>query len=380
MDRANLRLAPVASARGGREVASRLGALCLGALALGVAVAATGLGADAARRPPPSSELAQEIVSKTLEAGGPSSQVRDSVLSLRRELGVRPLDGRTRVLYASVLLELAQGAGDARAAAFHARRAAALSPVTVPVVQAAALVLVRCGEEDGAVTLTRSMFGYDAPAASQLLGLLEPFLPRDRFRQAVPDEPDAWLAWSTYLARAGRDPEADSWLADGYSRWPGHLPFRKGLASKALGRKDWAALERLLPLEEDLPHGKEAASLYAYRARLKAERGDVPGARADAEEAERIGGSSISILVGDVLEASRDYDGAKASWSRALYSLPAGESARTTRLSLLVRLARLEEKRGNLGEALRAFRTVLKEDPDHEEARRRVAALTGGER
>jgi hypothetical protein len=41
------------------------------------------------------------------------------------------------------------------------------------------------------------------------------------------------------------------------------------------------------------------------------------------------------------------------------------------------RLARLDDREGRAGDALREWRTILAERPDDVEANRRVAALTG---
>jgi hypothetical protein len=79
---------------------------------------------------------------------------------------------------------------------------------------------------------------------------------------------------------------------------------------------------------------------------------------------------------GDVFEKSdpvlaRDY------WTRALYRLLAKPGTRGGAIHLRYRLARLDEREGRAGDALREWRTILAERPDDAEARRRVAALTG---
>ena len=373
--RSHLRLAPQAPppAAGG----SRSWALALGALLLCAALAAGALGADRVRGSRPAERLAEEIVVQGLQAGSDSERVRGELRDLRRRVGDRPLHARTRVLYSAVLLEIGSAQGAGPAAAFHARRAANLAPVTVPVVRGAALVLAQCGEAQAAVDLTREMFGYDPPSASGLLEMLEPFLGPDLARSAVPDAPEAWLAWSERLAAAGHAADAQDWLARGRTRFPGNLAIRAALASRALARGDWSTLEEILPPGEPIPPSPESARLFAYRARLRAQRGDASGARADALEAEALGGNALLLVVGDALAAIADLDGARARYSRALYRIPAEPRNRAARISLLLRLARLEERRGRSGEALRRYRAVLEIDPEQPEARGKVAAITG---
>ncbi len=370
-----LRLAPASPRPGGRESRGLAGAF--GVLVLGVAVATTRLGADRLRSAAPSEQIAEEIVARGLDAGFDGEPVREGLRGLRRRVGARPLDSRTRVLYSAVLLEIGGPGKASQAAAFHARRAASLAPVTVPVVRAAALVLAQCDDAGGATDLTRAMFGYDPRSASRLLGMLEPFLAPELLEDTVPEDPDAWLAWSDHLSRSGHTTESEEWLARGRLRFPDHLPIRAALASRAVSRGDWKALEELLPLEETLPSSPAAARLFAYRARLRAERGDAPGARADAARAEAQDGTAVLLVVADALAAAGDFDGARSRYSGALYRLPSGEDARASRIALLLKLARLEERRGRLGEALRRFRAVLEIDPEHAESKRRVAAITG---
>lgn len=382
MARAHLKLAPAVGWSAPQGQVARWPGFLIGGICLAAASLATFLGADAARRPAPTPERALETVSVALAQGNESPEVREAVRSFRSQLGARPLDSATRVLYASVLLELASRAEDSAAPAFHARRAATLAPVTVPIVSAAALVLVRSGEPEQALALTRAMFGYDARAAAPLLRQIEPFLGGDGVRGALPDDPDAWNAWAEQLVLSERREQAEAWLREGLERWPGHVGLREALCHRAIARGDWNALEALLPEDLAMPRSADAAELFAYRAWLRVERGQLAAARGDLEEAGRLSRDSSSILVlsGDVLYAAADFDGARSYWSRALYRVPPGERSRPAKLGILVRLARLEDRRGMLGEALRAWRAVLRVDPDHEEAGRRVSALALGPR
>ena len=256
--------------------------------------------------------------------------------------------------------------------------------MTAPVIRAAATVLARCGEKDQALDLVRAMFGYEPSSAARLLTSLGPFLPLEALSRGaeeagVPSEPSAWLAWSHELRRQGRKDESDAWLEEAYRRWPDHLSILRSLAARALGRQDWEQLGRILPPEGDLPEEPSAAALFAYRARLNAERGRAEEARDDAEKAASLGSQGIWImtLVGDALLASRDPEAARHAWNRALFALPGGDDHRSTRVGLLVRLARLEDAHGRPADALRAWRAVLEENPQHRESRRRVDDLTG---
>ncbi len=96
-------------------------------------------------------------------------------------------------------------------------------------------------------------------------------------------------------------------------------------------------------------------------ARLRAETGSADEARADAEMAASLArnDSSILLLVGDALLASRDPDRARHAWNGALFALPGGDGHRLIRILLRVRLARLEDAHGMPADALRAWKAVL---------------------
>jgi hypothetical protein len=145
----------------------------LGLFVVGAALGATWLGADEARRTIEVRELAEDALQTALQRGSADRDVRDALVDLRRTLGWRPLESKTRVIYASLVLGLATRLDDMRLAEFHAGRASELSPVTVSIVRASALVLANTGDPDRALRLVRRMFGYDAPRAAKTLAQIE---------------------------------------------------------------------------------------------------------------------------------------------------------------------------------------------------------------
>lgn len=378
MEKTGLRLITNDAERPGQAVSTRRVALWTGALVLLAAAVATLLGADRARRPVESKELAQQTIVKAIEAGSRDPEVRSALLALRRELARRPLDAYTRAIYASLLLGVSREPDHTRAAEFHAARASELAPVTVPVIRYAAHVLVRTGDIDRALELIREMFRYDPTAAARLLSEVEPLLPPDRLAGAIPDDPDAWIEWIARLRDADRPDLARAWLQRARARWPGHLVILDYLASTAMRERDWAELARLFPPDQILPKETAAARLFCYRARLRAEQGDSERARSDVETALGLQRDSVETLyhAGDVLESLGDVGAARRQWTRALHMLSSGSSS-ATRVNLLVRLAHLEDREGSPAAALRRWREVLGIDPDHAEARRRVDDLTG---
>lgn len=298
---------------------------------------------------------------------------------MRAGLGARPLDGRTRAAYASLLVEVADD-DNLAAAAFQARRAAELAPVTVPVVRVATLVLARAGDLDRALTLTRGMFAYDPGQASGLLAEIEPVLADRSPAEGLPDLPDAWLAWSRQLSRAGRGDEAAAWVDRGLARWPRDAGLRENAAGRAVAGGHWAALSKLLPDDEALPDDPSSSPLLAYRARGRATRGDSAGAIADARRAATLAAGRPWDLTraGDAIAAVGDPDGAIGAWRQALHRLPSRDAGPgSLRISLLERIARTDDRRGHAGDALRGWRAILAIAPEHDEARRRVTALGG---
>jgi len=353
-------------------------AVVLGLLTLGSLVTATLLGADRARAVSRLQETAQETLFRILERGPDDAEVLASLEGIRIDMGRRPLDAFLRVVYAALLVEMSSGGADCGAATFHARRASELAPVTVPVVGPASMVLVRCGEESRGLGLIREMFGYEPESAARLLTTLGGFIDPERAKDAVPAEPEAWLAWSRELREQGRAQESERWAFEGHRRWPDHLETLQELATRAASRNDWVALGSLLPLDGELPERRETAILYAYRARVRAEAGDAAGAHRDVETATRLSEhhSAVLLQAGDALLVSGDNDGARRAWRRALFELSSeSDDSPRSRSRVLVRLARLEDADGEPADALRAWREVLTQEPGNAEARKRVGEL-----
>ena len=230
--------------------ARRWPALGVGASLIGVALLATTLGADALRQAAGGRDMAEETLRLSLQPGT-ADEVHQRVVSLRRSLGASPLDSHTRVAYAALLLRLSRTLDDTRAAAFHAARAASLAPVTLSVQRQAARVLVACGRPTESLALVRSAFEFDPEAAARLLGVIEPMLLGPEAEEGLPETPEAWLAWSSWLGRNGRIEAADGLLERAHQRWPDDLsvldPLRRrhsdprrlgparGTASRAAG-------------------------------------------------------------------------------------------------------------------------------------------------
>jgi tetratricopeptide (TPR) repeat protein len=374
-----LKLVPGAHGRPPRPGRRRGVPVALGLLVLAAALAATWLGADRARRKIEVGRLAEEALRTALERGSADPEVHATLVDLRRVLGWRPLESKTRVVYASLVLGLATHREDMRLAAFHAERAAALAPVTVPVVRAAALVLANTGDRDRSLELVRSMFGYDPARAAATLAQIESLVLGVRLDEGIPETPDAWTAWSRQLRSDGRRDEAGEWLRRTHARWPAHLPAWVAMARNAYSRRDWAALESLLPAGRPLPMEPEAAALHIWRAHLVLRRGEREEALARVETALSLTGSGgVRTLAGDLFDRAGDWARARREWSRALHSTSRARTS--TRRALLLRLARLEDRHGRPGAALRLWESVLEIDPDHVEARRRVDDLSGFQR
>jgi tetratricopeptide (TPR) repeat protein len=348
------------------------------ALLLGsAAVLATLVGADEARRSIPAREIGTAAINRSLEVGSADPEVRDAVVGLRRALGRRPLDSGTRIVYASVLLGLSRSLDDVRAAAFHADLAAQIAPVTVPVVSSATLVLARGRETGASVDWVRRMFGHDAPEAARALSRIEPFLSPDQLETALPPAPVAYLAWESRLRGDGRESDAELVLDRARSRWPDHPEILRRSASRALARRDYEALAALFPPDLVLPEEAASAPVLTFRARAAALRGDRESAREDLELALRLAGDrgEVRILAGDVFVVIEELDRARNLWNRELFLIAPEFPDR--RVRVLRRLARLEERAGKGGAALRHWREVLKIATDDPEARTRVGALTG---
>jgi tetratricopeptide (TPR) repeat protein len=356
--------------------AGRAPAVALALLVGGVAAWSSLRGADRARAPFDARALAEAALERAHASGSEAAPVRDAVLRLRRVLGRRPLDSASRVVYASALLGLGRSVDDLPAAVFHAERAVALAPVTLPVVRRATLVLAHTGEIGRALELVRSAFEFEPWAAADLLARIEPLLGDRNPGDGVAETPEAWLAWSIRLERDQRNAQAHAWLERAWRRWPDHAAILEHTALVALRHDDRATLEELFARELALPDGPTAATLLLHRARFLAPR-DPARARADVERALRIDGDRPGTLAsaGQVALAIGDFDRARRLWVRALLALEGGDA--TARRDLLLRLARLEDDHGRAGDALRHWRALLEIDPEDTEARRRVRELTG---
>jgi tetratricopeptide (TPR) repeat protein len=338
---------------------------------------ATVRGADRARRPIDPVAQAEEASILALERGSRDEDVRRMLTDFRRRLSREPLDTRSRVVYASLLLGLSRNVADMQAAVFHAGTAAELSPVTVPVVRTAALILARANERPRAAALVREMFSYDPPAAAELLGAMEPYLYVHEIEEALPPTVDAWLEWARWLRARGRSEQADRRVRDALARWPDDVRVLSRICLWMAWRGEWDVLAGLIPPSRALVEGPEAAAALICRAHARAASGDADGARADLATALGFDGDQVwaQMAAGDVHLLLGDLEQARRSWTRLLHLLPEESGAR--RVALLLRLARLEREHGEPAAALRYWRAVLEIDPDHREARRGIEELTG---
>lgn len=365
-----------ARAHDGGSADRPLAAIGLALILAACAAVATWIGVRPAREPIQAREMAESALQQALSQG--SASARSILVEMRSTLGKRPLDSNTRAVYANLLLGFSRRFDDRHAAAFHAELAAELAPVTVPVVRVASIVLIQSGEAERGLAWIGRMFGYDAPAAAELLAQVEPLLFSEQVVLGLPDDPDAWAAWSRELRGAERIDEADAWVERAFQRWPDHLPTMRPLAARAARLRDWDRLAELLPPGRALPEERAAGSLLGSRALLEAHRGDTAAAVQDIESALALDGDSSStlLLVGDAFEELGQGEEARRHWTRGLYQL--SPTAPTfIRRELLLRLARLEDREGEPARALRHWRSVLEIDARHPEARRRIEDLTG---
>jgi tetratricopeptide (TPR) repeat protein len=349
----------------------------LALMLLACALLCTLLGADSARSRIDPKEMGQELIEMSLQSGTTQAEIQASLIEMRRLVARRPLDTRARVVYSSLLLNFSSSIADTEAAAFHAGLSAELAPVTVPIVRTAALVLARCGELSTSLDLTRYMFSYDPVAAAGLLFSLRALASQEQIETGIAASPDAWLAWVRELRQVGYHEEAHRWLSMAHDRWPDHLAILQNMAARLAGQGDWEALSALLPPERLLPDEPDAAVILTYRARLKNHLGDTRGGRQDLERALGLAGDSdaVKILAGDAYLDLGDVDEARTLWRTVLFTLDS--QADEMRRGLLLRLARLEDRHGEPAAALRIWRQLLEIDPDHREANRRIAILTG---
>lgn len=357
---------------GGGAAAALTAAALLGFMAL-----ATLSGADQARRPLEPRAAADEVMKLALVRGSDDPAVRERLSELRSTLGRRPLDSMTRAAYSSLLLSLSRGPDDIAAAVFHARRAVELAPVTLPVVRAALLVFAYSGRAELAAGLVRAVFDYDAETAASWLARIEPLLGRVPVDSALPDDPDAWLAWSVRLDLAGRHDESQSWLARGTRRFPDDLGLLERATVRALHDRDWQRLAELLPFERRLPDERAAAAILVNRAMLHAHRQDPANAIRDVERALGLAGENpnLRIAAGEAYLAAGDPAAARRMWGRLAFDLDTSQVE--LRRRVLEHLARLEDEQGSPAAALRAWRAVAEVEPEHAQARRRIDDLTG---
>ena len=355
----------------------RPAAVGLGAAVLAAAGLATLCGADAARRHFDPAHLAESGLARTLATHDPEP-AREARKLLEKRLRRNPLDTASRTIAASLLVETATTEDQREAAVAQAEAAIRLTPVDASVAHRAARVLARCGRTDLALQETARLFEYAPQSAASTLADIEPFVAVDRLDDALPPSPTAWLAWSSRLRADGRDEEADTRLAALLARWPGDLEALRVAASVAAGRDRTDEILRLVPPSLALPATAEAAELYAFRARSKAARGDAAGAHADAQSAIALSeeGPWVMARAGDAFVETEPAL-ARTYWTRALYRLMGKPGTRGAAIHVRYRLARLDDREGRAGDALREWRTILAERPDDVEANRRVAALTG---
>jgi len=372
VERTPLKLVTAVPARPGTPAAAAVGLAVLAAAAW-----ATLSGADAARRPLDAAHLAETALNQTLVTGaiGPA---REAQAALTAHLRVTPLDAGARTVVASLLAETATGDAERAAAVAQAMTATRLVPTDEWIAAGAARVLARCGRTDEALRETARMFAYAPEEAAATLADVAPWVGDGRLEAGIAETPSAWLAWSVRLRQSGREDEADTRLAALRARWPSNLEALRVAAGVAAGRNRIDELQRLVPPSLVLPDSADAAVLYAYRARSHAASGDRAASRADAVRAVALSRADpwVMALSGDAV-VDNDPSLARDYWTRALYRLSESSATRPGAVWLRARLARLDDREGRAGDALREWRAVLAELPDNGEARRRIAELTG---
>jgi len=298
--------------------------------------------------------------------------------ALSARLRTTPLDAATRTVAASLAAESAETDAGCATAVAQAQAATRLVKTDEWIAASTARVLSRCGRMDAALSEVARMFAYAPGEAAATLAAIEPFAADGRVEDGIPATADAWLAWSVRLRQDGREAEADLRLEALLTRWPGHLAARRVAAGTAAGRNRLEDLYRLVPPSIVLPRSPEAAALYAYRARSKTASGDLAAGRADAVDAVALSRDDpwVMTLAGDAV-VTGDPALARDLWTRALHRWSSSPSARGGAAALRARIARLDEREGRAGDALRAWRAVLADRPDDAEAKRRIAELTG---
>ena len=350
-------------------------AVCLALV--GTAALATLRGADRSRAPLDAAQHVTDTLKQALAKGNRSPEVLANLRRLRAELGRRPLDSKSRVRYAALLLSMTRSRNDTRAAAFHARVAAELAPVTLPVVELAALIQAASGDRAEALAWVRHAFEFDPAGAANLLLQLESRLTDLKPGEGLAAIPSAWIAWARVLSDTARGDESVALLVAAAQRWPDDLELLVVLSRRAAGASDWDALERWVLRLDPLPVEGYGLELLAYRARVHAERGRRAEAEADLTDVLSVAGAAphVLVLAGDVQQRLGSIALARRTWNRVLFRIATERAA--MRVSVLVRLADLEERDGRASVALRHWRAILELDPSHARALQRVAALTG---
>jgi len=370
-----LKLVPRPTGRNQRRRNVVLAAGLVTLLNLGVA---TWLGAGPYRNKLEIAGLANEALAFSLEEGADSPKVSERLRQIRAELARTPLDAGTRAVYSSLLLGVSRSVAETEAAAFHAARAAELAPVTVPVQRQAIQVLARCGELDHALQLTRETFLFDPETGASILEQLLPICGRDRATEGIPDTAAAWLAWSRRLEQVGRKDEALARVRLAWERWPADPGVVLFLAARAFARGDLDDLQALFPDDIALPENPNHAMVFSFQAVAKAAAGDRAGVEESIATALTLLPENPSVLrtAGDAWKLLGEPDQASGLWKRALFHTR-GDGTPHARREILIRLARLEDERGQVMEALNYWRKLLETTPDHWEARRRVDDITG---
>jgi tetratricopeptide (TPR) repeat protein len=368
--------------RRSREPVTTVTALGLVGAILLLAGVSTWLGADIARTPIEATRLAEATLRDAIASGNDEPSVNARLVDFRLAISNRPLDSKTRVAYASLMLGLSRRLDDLAVAAFHARLAARFAPVTLPVVRPAALILSHTGHVDEGLALTRSVFDFDPASAAELLERLESQVRDGDLHKGLADSPDAWLAWSKHLERVGRSAEAADRLRESSRRWPDHLDVLARRADLAVRHHDWETLEELFPPERIVPDERAYAVPILSRGRLYANRGATAKARAAFDRGLALDPDSrfVQLRAGEAYDAIGEYALARGLFNRVLFTLPQTESNREMRETLIYYLARIEDGHGEPAAALRLWGELLALNPDHTEAQRRIDDLTGFQR
>jgi tetratricopeptide (TPR) repeat protein len=281
-------------------------------------------------------------------------------------------------VYASLLLNVSRSLDDTRAASFHAARAAELAPVTVAVNRQSAMVLARCGRTDDALEIARSTFLFDPATGVRILESLLPLLGKDLVATGVPDDPNAWLAWSRSLEEQGAREEALARMEEAAERWPGRPRTVQFLAARALAAGDTDRFQAVFDQPLVIPVEPEHALLFGFRAVSGALKADREAMVRDLNTALELQGRNPSILrvCGDAWNRLGEPEQAADLWRRGLFQ-PSGSYPASVRIELLVRLALYEEDRMRFRIALDYWRQILALNPDHARAGQRVDELTG---